>query len=112
MDKHVKLFIFLLCVLTSFSVNATQTLSKKIDQLLINAVDSANNNTYYFFFNGAGWGAPGCSQAVYVRVKEGASGSQAIFSASLAAKTSGSTVKYLGQCFSDSVFDANYMYFE
>lgn len=108
-----KTLIILISLFVSFSASATQTLSKPIDQLLINAVDAAGNgNAYYFFFNGSGWGASGCSQAVYVRVKEGTLGAQAIFSASLAAKASGATVKYLGQCFSDSVFDANYMYLE
>ncbi len=112
MFTQSKSLIGLVFLILSSSVSAAETLSKPIDQLLINAVDAGNGNAYYFFFNGSGWGAPGCSQAVYVRIKEGTPGAQAILSASLTAKASGATVKYLGECHSSSTFDANYMYLQ
>jgi len=88
------------------AVGDTVTTEKKvISQLLIGAGPAGS---FYYMRADGGWGATGCSGAVYAYIGETVPGAGAVLSAALTARSTGKPISFSGIC-GDSVGSGEYI---
>ena len=88
------------------AVGDTVTTEKKIiSQLLIGAGPSGS---FYYMRADGGWGATGCSGAIYAYIGETVPGAGAVLSAALTARSTGKPISFSGIC-GDSAGSGEYI---
>lgn len=103
----MKSFLYLVCLLCSLPVFAAEvTESRTIERIQLDGVGGS-----FYFYNSAGWGAPGCPNAVYSYLRNSTSGRQEIISIGLAAKVTNKKVQFEGTCPSASYFLISHIHF-
>jgi hypothetical protein len=86
---------------------AETTISQPITQIQYDVDDN-----HLWFVGAQKWGATSCPNATYIRVTNGILGLKELLAIGLAAKASGQSVKFEGNCFSSDYFNATYVYLD
>ena len=107
----LRIICVIICLATAVGAVAEQTAAKSIERVQISASSNGTTASYYFV-NTSGWGATTCPNAMYVQITESYAGSKAMLSMALTAKSTNAEVTFLGECYDDNYFKANYMILE
>ena len=91
--------------------NWAYTGSKLIEKTIISSREIADGaiKSRYYFINASGWGHPSCTTAKYAFIDSSALGAKEMLGSMLAAKASGSNVKFIADCLDSS---SDYIMFE
>lgn len=104
--KFKRLLGIIILSMLSAKIYAEDSQARTIEKIMVEATSAT---PYYYFVNQAeGWGAPSCPNAFGAYLAESAPGAKSILSLAMAAKATGTKMRFKGTCSDNNYFLVNY----